>query len=84
MSKRDEIAERYPDVLFADGFDDAILGVSYQCGRGFVVCYDIDSCVELLMTRYDMSYENAGDYLDFNVIEAYVGEYTPVFITRFE
>ena len=43
---RETLAELYPDLLVADGFDDAILGVVEGCGRATVVCYDYAKCVE--------------------------------------
>lgn len=39
---RDKILDMYPDYefMFADGFDDAILGVSERFGSEPIVCYD--------------------------------------------
>ena len=60
-------------ALFADGFDDAIIGMSSD-----VVVYDRDKCIAILAA--DMSYDEAEEYFDYNVSGAYVGEYTPLFI----
>lgn len=32
MNKRELIIERYETVMFADGFDDAIVGISNRAG----------------------------------------------------
>lgn len=78
LSKREELVEfsGEEELLFADGFDDAIIGVSVS--GDCVVAYDFDKCVEILAK--EMSYEEAVEYMDFNVVGSYMGEQTPVFI----
>ena len=70
------------DALTADGFEDAFMGVCHQYGRPPVAAYDYDGCIKLL-ERDSMSHDEAQEYFDFNVIGAWVGESTPVFVTRF-
>lgn len=65
------------ECLLADGFEDALIGITE--GMNSVAVYDYDSCVHIL-TQQDMSYEEAVEYMDFNVTGAYVGEKTPVFV----
>jgi hypothetical protein len=81
MGMREEISEQYDGVVFADGFDKACIGVSYK-NTGYVACYDIDMCIEVLMEG-GMSDEDARDYFEYNVIGAWIGDSTPVFIERF-
>lgn len=69
------------DILTADGFEDAFMGVCHQYGRPPVAAYDYDACIKLLVDRDGMSHEEAEEYFSFNVIGAYVGESTPVFVT---
>ena len=78
---RKEIAENYPELLVADGFDKAILGVSQQF-NSLSVAYDRNKCIEILMTRDNMTQLEAIEYFEFNVVGAYVGEHTPSFIER--
>jgi hypothetical protein len=78
----DCIAEAHPDVLFAEGYDEAILGVVEGCARETVVCYDYQKCIELLMEDSDMDEEAAIEWMEFNVVGAYVGERTPMFLRR--
>jgi len=61
-------------------FDDCMVGVANQFGRPPVVAYDYDKMIEVLM-KDGMTYEEAVEYFDFNIIGGWVGEYTPVFIT---
>jgi hypothetical protein len=76
------ILEAYPDeqFLFADGFETAMLGVVLCYTADPVVCYDYETCIEILMK--DMTREDAVEYFDFNVIGAYVGKKTPFFLNR--
>ena len=76
------LEENYPDekeILFADGFEDAFVGVVESLGSAPKACYNYDTCIDILM-KDDMDYGEAVEYLEFNVTQAYVGEYTPAFI----
>ena len=73
--------EEYPDLLKLDGFDDAIIGVVQRIGLQ-AICYDTHKVIEILMK--DMSEEDAWDYYSYNMLGAYVGESTPVFLEMIE
>lgn len=73
--------ETEESLLFADGFDDAILGLGEQYSRTSAVVYDYAKCVKVLMDRDKMTYEEAVEYMEFNVVASYVGEKTPIFLT---
>lgn len=76
---RDLVAEHNEDALLADGFDDAIVGVVQRCGMDPIACYDYNKCIQILIDS-GMTYECAIEYFDFNVLGAYVGENTPVYL----
>ena len=76
----DEIAEINPEAMLADGFSEAILGMCLQFGCEPVVAYDYNKCVGILVNRDGMTTSEAIDYIQFNVLGAYVGNNTPVFI----
>ena len=76
----DEIAEINPEAMLADGLDDAIMGMCMQFGAEPLVAYDYEKCIEILIERDNMSRIEAIDFIQFNVIGAYVGLNTPVFI----
>ena len=84
MSNRitDYLEEHYPHdidkILLADGFEGAFLGVVESFGTVPKACYNIDTCIDILTK--DMTYDEAVEYLEFNVTQAYVGEHTPAFI----
>ena len=80
--KRELIAEINEEMLFADGFDDALVGYIERAGMPSIACYDKHKCIEILAR--DMTHEEAVEYFYFNTAGAYVGENTPCFFTRIE
>lgn len=80
MDIRERLVQQYGDdeLLFADGFDDAIIGVTV-CTPHRVV-YDSRLMVATLTKRDSMGYSDAWEFLDFNTFQAYVGERTPIYI----
>ena len=84
MNKREQLVDLYDDseLLFADGFDDAIVGVTHVTGRDMVVCYDYDECIEIL--GKEMTYDESIEYFEYNVQGAHMGDRTPLFIRKFD
>ena len=64
-------------VLFPE-FEDALMGVLRQAGREPVALYCYERCVKLLMEE-GLDAEEAIEYMEFNVVGAYIGPYTPAF-----
>ena len=58
-------------TLYADGFEEAIVGIDYLCTPARVI-YDKNKMVEILMEADDMTLEDAIEYLEYNVFCAYV------------
>jgi hypothetical protein len=78
------VGEQNPKALFADGYEDAIIGVAMRCGSPTLVVYDAEKCVETLMVRDGMSFEDASEFFEFNTLGAWGGEGTPLFMYRTE
>ncbi len=74
----ERLQELNPEALLADGFEEAFVGICRRFGQEPLAAYDYDKCLEVLMR--EMSYEEAVEYFDFNVIGAWVGPNTPVFV----
>tara|TARA_R110001599_G_scaffold97429_1_gene251277 strand:- start:64 stop:306 length:243 start_codon:yes stop_codon:yes gene_type:complete len=72
----DKILEYFPeeDLLKADGFDDAIIGLDNSNMR---LIYSKSICIEILMSD-GMTEEDALEYFEFNVSSAWVGDMTPI------
>ena len=85
LNRRQEIVDDYGDdeLLFLSEpeFDEAILGISRRIGQEDVVAYNANKIYEILAKQlntedWTMIYE----YYEFNILGAYVGDRTPVFI----
>jgi hypothetical protein len=74
----DKILEWFPEdeLLIADGFDNAIIGIDDNSMR---LIYSVSKCIDILCE--DMDEEEAVEYFDFNVRGSYVGEKTPIWCT---
>jgi hypothetical protein len=80
---KQDLAEIDPDILLADGFDDAIIGWTDSWSgnsREVRAVYSVAKCIEILMFRDGMSHDMAEEYFEFNVAGAYCGPKTPVFV----
>lgn len=68
------------DLLLADGLEDAFLGIAMRFGQtGPISAYDYEKCLEILM-KDGMTRDEAIEYFEFNIIGAWVGDGTPIFI----
>ena len=70
------------ELLLADGFEAALVGIAEGCGRSPAVVYDREKCIAILMDRDGMDRDEANEFFDFNVAGAYVGVGTPVFLVK--
>jgi len=77
-SKIDIIVQDYPDIewLKTDGFDEAIVGVDLNSER---LVYDIDLMIDILILE-GMNDLDAIEHLEYNVLNAHIGEKTPIYI----
>lgn len=73
---KETISEHNPEALFADGFDNAILGYSTELR----VVYSVNQIMETLVERDGMTPDEAIEYFEYNISCAYVGEYTPIYM----
>ena len=69
-------------MLKWDGFDNAIIGVGERNNTDSMIVYDYDKMVKVLVTRDDMSYEEAEEYIDYNIVGAWIGDTTPIIVTK--
>ena len=83
LNIREELAGEWDtELLFLseEEFDEAIIGVSERIGDEPVVAYDTTKIVEILSRS--MTVDEAYEYFEYNILGAYLGEKTPVYITR--
>ena len=82
--KAEEVAEVNPDALFADGFEGALIGYVQQFSKPPLALYDHKKCIEILVKRDGMDFDEAHEFFSFNVQGSWVGENTPAFAVLFE
>jgi hypothetical protein len=85
LNKREEISEDYgdPELLFLSEpeYDEAIIGVAHRIGQEDVIAYDYNKLCEIvakMMGNDDIM--EVMEYVEFNIMGAYVGERTPIFV----
>jgi len=67
-------------MVKAEGLDDAILGTGGRINMDEVLIYSYDKCVQIFMDRDKMTYEEAIEWMEFNVVGAWWGPRTPIFM----
>lgn len=82
MSKLDALVELLGDeeVLLADGFEGALIGIVRQFGKPMAV-YDRTQCIECLIDQ-GVEPDEAEEYFQFNVEGAWVGDQAPCFLEK--
>ena len=70
----------YPEekIMLATGLEDAFIGIGRQSAHSVFAVYSKNKCIDIL--KQTMSEEEAEEYFQFNVQNAYVGVATPVFV----
>ena len=85
LNRRQEIVDDYGDdeflFLSEPEYDEAILGIARRIGQEDVVAYDYNKICDIAATLInDDDPTTVMEYVEFNIIGAYVGERTPVFV----
>ena len=84
MPTREEINAHLEEVeesaLLLDGFDECLIGFAQRINEPVLAIYSWEKMVDLLIERDGMDYFDAVEFIDFNVIGAWVGEKTPMIV----
>jgi len=90
MNKIESIKEITDDELTylgctPDEYEDAIIGVAHRFGAEPIVAYDYVKVLDLLAERFKEAgsedpHMDAVEWFDFNIINSWVGDKTPIFI----
>ncbi len=84
---RDTLAELGGDemlLLDPDHYDVCVVGIAERCGMEAVAVYDKDCLLRMLVEKEGMTEEEAVEWYEYNMVGAYVGERTPMFMTRLD
>jgi len=74
---KEELSHINEKALFADGFDDALIGIDMV---DFVAVYNTFKCIEILVETSSMTFKEAEEFFEFNTLNTYVGEHGPRFV----
>jgi len=82
---KEEIAGYNEEALFLDGldgdkdsFNEALIGFGERCSMNTLAVYSIDKILEILENKFEMSYEEAREWYDYNIAGAWMGDNTPI------
>jgi hypothetical protein len=75
------LADENPDAILWDGLDDALVGVARRCGQPTLAVYDYFRCVAAYRLT-GMTYEDAVEWIEFNVVGGWLGPNTPIMLVR--
>jgi hypothetical protein len=73
----DLLADLNPEAVLWAGLNDAVVGIGLRDGLP-VAIYDYDGMVGVFMQNEGWTRDDAVEWLDFNVLDAYVGPGTPL------
>lgn len=68
-------------TLKADGFDSCVIALGSRIDNNVpIFVYDYDKCAKVLVDRDGMSLDEAYEFMEVNVVGAWHGEGTPIFV----
>ena len=68
-----------PEIIKMDGYDNCIIGIASCFGKDDVLAYNVEKIIQSLESQ-GMTNDEAWEYMEYNMMGAYVGERTPIFI----
>jgi len=79
---RIDVADSNEQAIVLDGLDDALIGRISRCGQPDLACYGVEAMIDVLQTRDGLTREDAREYVDFNILGAWMGENTPAYLHK--
>lgn len=71
------ISDLNPESVILLGLDEAIIGIS----NNFNVIYDINK-IKSILKKDGLKVDEIDEFIEFNIINAYYGDYSPLFIYK--
>jgi hypothetical protein len=71
--------ELNPEALKADGFDECIVGIAVTF-KGAIFLYNPNMMIAQMVARDGMTEEEAVEYFEYNILGAYMGDFTPAYL----
>jgi hypothetical protein len=76
---REVLVDQNPDALYVDGHENALIGIAYRFGQEPLACYSYEKVIANLEAM-GMSEDEAEEFFEFNIVGAWMGDGTPVFV----
>ena len=73
------ISIHHPELKYPTGFEDAVIGIVERFSMNPVILMDRQKVISILMKRDKMSFEDAIEYYEFNIVGSWMGGTTPCF-----
>ena len=73
----EEMIDRMDGAVSWSDCDDAVIGTGSRCGSPDVFVYDYEKLIQVFVEQ-GMDYEEAVEWVDYNILGAYVGDTTPI------
>ena len=70
------------ECLVADGFDRAVIGISF--GANARTVYSVSKIIDVLVNEEEMSIEDAIEHFEYNIAGSYMGDKTPIYVYDFD
>jgi hypothetical protein len=77
---KDPVDETLDGAWLADGLEAAYVGYVERAGQPAIACYNREKVLSVL-EEDGMSFMDAREHFDFNILGDYVGDTTPCFLT---
>jgi hypothetical protein len=77
---REILGECNEEAIVCDGLEEALIGIGYTFNKSPIAVYDKNIIIDIYIKRDGMTYEEAEEFFEYNVLGSYCGEHTPIFI----
>lgn len=67
-------------MIILEGFEQAYIGAGYRCGQMPVAIYNYEVMCAILVNRDGMTPDEAVEFIEYNILHAWVGENTPLIL----
>ena len=67
-------------AILLDGLESAIIGIVQEFGNGNRILYSKQRILEILQERDQMTYDDAEEFYDYNILGLHAGEQNAVFL----
>jgi|GEM_PF-905144 len=71
-------------LMLADDLDEAFIGVGKRCNQPTIAVYSHERIMDILVERDGMDYDEAAEFIDYNIIGGWHGPQTPLVLIEIQ